>query len=293
MPTDDLSAIAGLEDKHLRVLAIRLQITTFRALVFADRRAIFRAMNHIRPRPTLEQIARWQDQARSELSEPAVDPSDWHPAASFAVIFAQRQVEGVWERQLRAERTEVEPELVPAVWPGWDCTPICGWMLAQLEQQGGRDGRPSTGGTTGEDQAGLTDEMATSTTPPVTRERLRITSAAVISAAGRADLIREGELVAKPPIEMAAPVRMVLTVIGAQPGREVCAIARLRAHSQPEWSSEEPVTTDRSGRADLNLCPVTAGQHEVKLLAWAADATAYPVSVRLPTVTIRPAVNTA
>lgn len=290
MPTDDLSSIPELEAKHLRVPARQLQITTFRPLVLADRRAIHRAMNHIRPRPTLEQIARWQDQARSKLSEPAVDPSDWHPAASFAVVFAQRQVDGVWERQLQAERTEVEPELQPAVWPGWDCSPICGWMLSQLEQPDSSHGRPSTAGAAGENQARL-PEMARSTTPPVTRGRLRITNAAVISAAGQADLIRVGELVTNPPTELAAPARVVLTVTGAQPGDEVCAVVRLRAHGQPQWNSEDPVTTDPSGRADLNLSPITSGQHEVKLLAWTSDATAHLLSVRLPAVTIKPAVK--
>ena len=39
------------------------------------------------------------------------DRSAWHTAASFAVVFSQRQVDGQWERRLEAEQTEVEPEL--------------------------------------------------------------------------------------------------------------------------------------------------------------------------------------
>jgi hypothetical protein len=129
---DELSSIPDIQDKHRRVLAGELKITTFRALARADRRDIHRAMRNLRPRPTLEQIARWQDHARSRLSE-AADQSDWHPAASFAVVFAQRQTtDGEWERRIEVERTEVEPEQEGRTWPEWDCRETCGWMRGQL-----------------------------------------------------------------------------------------------------------------------------------------------------------------
>ena len=132
MVADELSSIPDIQDKHRRVLAGELKITTFRALARADRRDIHRAMRNLRPRPTLEQIARWQDHARSRLSE-AADQSDWHPAASFAVVFAQRQAkDGEWERRIEVERTEVEPEQEGRAWPEWDCREICGWMRGQL-----------------------------------------------------------------------------------------------------------------------------------------------------------------
>ena len=132
MVADELSSIPDIQDKHRRVLAGELKITTFRALARADRRDIHRAMRNLRPRPTLEQIARWQDHARSRLSE-AADQSDWHPAASFAVVFAQRQAkDGEWERRIEVERTEVEPEQEGRTWPEWDCREICGWMRGQL-----------------------------------------------------------------------------------------------------------------------------------------------------------------
>jgi len=286
---DDLSSIPGLDDKHAGVLARRLQITTFRALVLADRRVVYRMMNHFRPRPTLEQIAKWQDQARNKLGEPVMDPSDWHPAASFAVIFSQRQVDGGWEKQIEVERTEVEPELQPTVWVGWDCAPLCGWMLEQLGQFDGDDERvlPTRASDEDEDQAGFADEPASANIPDVTRGRLRIASAAVMDAAGKSDLIQEAELSVNPRVELVSPARVILTVTGAGPGHEVCAVVRIRASGQSQWSSEDPASTDRSGRVELNLSPVNGGDHEVKLLAWAPDATAYPVSVRLPKMTFR------
>jgi len=42
------------------------------------------------------------------------------------------------------------------------------------------------------------------------------------------------------------------------------------------------------GQVELDLTPVPAGDHVVALIAWAPDATAKPVSVTLPSVTIRP-----
>ena len=99
MPSDDLSSIPDLQDKHRDALVRELKITTFRALAQADRRDIQRAMRNFRPRPTLAQIAQWQDHARSRLSEATTDRSDWHPAASFAVVFAQRQVDDGWEQR--------------------------------------------------------------------------------------------------------------------------------------------------------------------------------------------------
>ncbi len=153
MVADDLSSIPDVQDKHRRVLAGELKITTFRALARADRRAIHRAMRNLRPRPTLEQIARWQDQARSRLSEAAADQSDWHPAASFAVVFAQRRAgDGEWERRIEVERTEVEPERQGRTWPDWDCREICGWMREQLGLPGNAE--PAAGETDGEEAAG-------------------------------------------------------------------------------------------------------------------------------------------
>ena len=132
---DDLSSIEGLADKHRRILA-RQHVTDLRGLVQADRRVIHRAMANLRPRPALELISRWQEDARSKLDEVVTDASQWHTAASFVIIFGQRQQEGAWERRVEAERTEVEPELRPQRWDGWDCAPLCAWMTSQLGQLG-------------------------------------------------------------------------------------------------------------------------------------------------------------
>src|SRR5260370_19170061 len=127
-----MDTIPGLEENHRRALADKLGITSLRALAEADRRAIYTALATMRPRPSLARIAAWQRHAGSVLSGAASDPSAWQNAASFAVIFAPRRVDGAWDPQLEAEQTEMEPALEPRQWPGWACGPLCDWMLGQL-----------------------------------------------------------------------------------------------------------------------------------------------------------------
>jgi hypothetical protein len=294
---DDLSSISGLEDKHRRALA-RRRITTLHGLADADQDVIYRAMGSIKPRPTHQQIAQWQGEARSRLGqargaeearggdEAAVDTTEWRPVASFAVVFAQRRVGGIWERRIEAERTEVEPEREPEVWPGWECSPICGWMLGQI-------GRADGAGTAEPGQAGGGNaqpawEPAGAAGPRGVRPQLHIGSAAIIDAAGRADLVTDGAMVAHPPAGLTAPARVVFTVSGARRGTEVQAVARLRGHGEPGRNVADPVAVPPSGRAEFDLSQVTADQLEMDLLAWAPDATARPASVRLPPMRIGP-----
>ncbi|MFY9773830.1 MAG: hypothetical protein WAK28_04580, partial [Trebonia sp.] len=129
---DELDSIPGLAENHRRVLTSKAGITSLQALADADQRAVYTALASIRPRPSLARVAAWQNEARSRLGDAANDRSAWQTAASFAVIFAQRQVDGRWERRLEAEQTEVEPAPEPRKWANWDCGPLCDWMLGQL-----------------------------------------------------------------------------------------------------------------------------------------------------------------
>ena len=198
---DDLSSIEGLADKHRRVLA-RHHVTDLRGLVQADRRVIHRAMANLRPRPTLELISRWQDDARSQLDEAVTDTSDWHTAASFVVIFSQRQREDAWERRVEAERTEVEPERKPQVWPGWDFAPVCAWMTGQLAQSSEPEPPPpavaggpppaGAGPSGGAAPPVPAAEPGSGPQPAAVRPRLRIDSATLIDAAGGTDVVKAG-----------------------------------------------------------------------------------------------------
>jgi hypothetical protein len=279
VPSDDLSSIPGLEDKHLRALA-RQNVTDLAGLADADRQAIYRAMANLRPRPTLEQISRWQDDARNMLPEPETNASDWHPAASFVVVFSQRRAGDTRERRTEAERTEVEPEQNLQIWSGWDCGPICAWMMGQLDQAD-----PAQPPSEPPPEAAAEPPSAE---PAAGRAQLTIDSAAIIDAAGRADVVTAGAVTADPPRELVAPVRVVLTVSGARPGTQVQAVTRILRPDDFGWNPQDPVVVPDSGQAEFDLSGVPVGEHELALIAWAPDASANLVSVSLPKMTIRP-----
>ena len=286
---DDLSSIEGLADKHVRALA-RQHVTDLRGLVQADPEAIYRAMANLRPRPAREQIARWQDDARNKLATPAA--SEWQTAASFVVVYSQRKEGDTWERRVEAERTEVEPERTMQVWSGWDAAPVCDWMRGQLGQAADAGAQPAEEPPTEEPptEEPPTEERAAEPAPaqaaptpgPASRAQLRIDSAALIDAAGRTEVVTAGVLAANPRTELIAPVRVVFAVGGAPPGTALQAVARIQRPDGPGWNPRDPVALAGPGQAEFDLTPVPAGDHEMALIAWAPDATARPVSVRLP-----------
>jgi hypothetical protein len=292
MPSDDLSSIPDLQDKHRRVLAAELKITTFRALVHADRRDIHQAMRNLRPRPTLEQIARWQDHARSGLTDATTDPSDWHPAASFAVVFMQRPAAGGgWERRLDVERTEVEPEQDVRIWPDWDCHEICAWMREQLglparAQPGPPDAAPQDAGPEAAPAGGVVTAPA-----PASRARrraqLRIGKVTVVDPAAPAGAAAAA-VAAAAPAQATGPLRVEISVSGARRDQEIHAVARVLRQGGFGWNPQDPVVIRGAGAASFDLSRLPAGHHEVALIAWAPDGTAEPAVVRLPELTVRP-----
>jgi hypothetical protein len=279
VPDDELSSIPGLQEKYLPALA-RREVTDLRSFARADPQVLYNALARFQPRPSLGQISRWQNAARRMLEEAAIDVSEWHTAASFAVVFAQRQAGGAWEYRIEAERTEVEPERTPEVWPGWECEPLCGWMLAQLGQAG-------AAGVAAEPEAVSAPPAQPAAARAAERTRLRIDSAASIDATSTVDVVEAGALVPDLPAELVAPVRVVATVSGARAGTEVHVVTRIFRRDQPGWNPQAPVVIQGSGPAEFDLSEVPAGEHELALIAWAPDATAEPVSVELPELTIR------
>ena len=278
---DDLSSIEGLADKHVRALA-RQGVTDLRGLAQADQHAVDRAMANLRPRPPLEHISPSPDEARSTLAETGSDVREWQTAASFVVVFSQRRVDDIWERHVEAEQTEVEPERHPEVWSGWECEPVCAWMLGQLPAPAPAGPAPAA--------PPAPSEPATPSEPPpaaASRAQLRIDSAAFIDATGRTEVVTAGALAANPRTELVAPVRVAFTVGGAPPGTGLQAVARIQRPDGPGWNPRDPVALAGPGQAEFDLAAVPAGDHEMTLIAWAPDATARPVSVRLPQVTIR------
>ena len=289
MSSHELSSIQGLEDKHLRALA-RHGVTDVRGLVQADPEVIHRATANLRPRPPRDLVARWQADARSMLAETTPGVAEWQVVASFVVVFFQRRTGGTWERRVEAERTEVEPERNPQVWPGWETGPICDWMLGQLGQANGAE--PGSGDGTAGETTHPAEEDAGAAEPPPTgpaaeRPALRIDSAVIIDAAGRTNVVAAGAAAAGPPRELVALARVAFTVSGAPPGTRLWAVARVLRRDGPGWNAGDPVAVPGSGEVEFDLSAVPPGEHDMGLIAWAPDAAAKPVSVRLPAITIR------
>ena len=274
MPGDDLRSIPDLQASHVRALDDKLGITGFRALADADQRTIYAALRNVRPYTSLARVAAWQDDARSRLAEAAIDMSVWHTAASFAVIFAQRQVNGAWERRLEAEQTEVEPAPEPQQWEDWDCGQLCDWMLAKA----GHSESP------GASKAGAVSR-ATSAASRTRRAELRIDSASITDASHEMGLITGGTLISKPPEELTPPVHLRLTVSGGRSGQQLKAAVWFRRRGAPGWSPQEPVDLPLSGQAEFDLSLVPSGGHNVRLLAWATEPGATMAAVTLPTLT--------
>jgi hypothetical protein len=307
VPSHDLSSIEGLEDKHLRALA-RHGVTDLGGLVQADPEVMYRAMANLRPRPTRDQISHWQGEAGSMLGETGPDASDetepdaaeWQTAASFVVVFSQRRAGDSWERRVEAERTEVEPERHAQVWPGWACEPICDWMLGELGQANGAG--PVAANVTAaapappaEDDADAAEPAPAESAPAESapaepapeRPTLRIDSATVIDVTGRVDVLTADAVVASAPRELVAPVRVAFTVSGARPDTQLRAVTRILRRDGPGQNAGDPAEVPSSGTVEFDLSGVPAGEHDLTLVAWAPGATAKPVSITLPTMTIR------
>ena len=285
MPDGDLGSISGLQEGHQRALASKLGISSLRALADADQRAIYGALANLRPRPSLARIAQWQADAGNELADAEVDQPDWQTTASFAVVFAQRQVGAGWEYRLEAERTEVEPAAESRQWPDWNCEPLSAWMLGQVRRAA--DQSCSGAGPAVQDEPQEAKPAATAASAHPERAELRFESATIIDAEREQDLIRAGAVVAAPAEDLSAPVRLRLTVTGGRSGQHLRAGVWFRRPAEPGWSPHDPVIVSPEGQAEFDLSPVPSGSHDIRLLAWATDAGASLAAMTLPTLTVR------
>jgi hypothetical protein len=283
------------------VLIDQLQVTTCRALVLTDRRAIFAAMRRLRPHPELEEIAFWQDHARDRLGqgEATADPSGdaWEGVASFVVSFERSGP--AHDRQLRlvVEQTELEVEQRTRTWPDWNCHEICGWMTDQLRSGPGLEPDEEGLSDSGAGWAPQADQHsdrapATPLAAPISEEnprppRLWIDRAEIVEGSQRIAVIADGAAVAnKSPLQSTRSGRLELTIGGATPDHEVEVVVRLR---RPRGSGGNPyqvTAAPRDGAVAFDLSQVPAGQFRASLVAWTPDRWASPALIKLPLLSI-------
>jgi hypothetical protein len=282
MADDDLTTIAGLQERHRRVLDLRLGVTTFDALGRADPQAILGATSRIKPRPTIDQIRGWQAEARARALEGGAEAPAWERVATFVLSFEQRALEGRRERQLVVQQTELEREPPPTSWPHWDCGDLCGWLRQNL---GGEEPAPVPGPR--EPEAPGAEESATEGEAGVTAGEagLHVAGVAVVDSTGRVDLVSEGAPGGR-AIDCTPPARLEVRVAGGRTGGEVRVALRFRRPGAPGWNPVPPASTRTGGLAVLDLSPVASGRYDARLVAWAPDGSAEPIGLDLGPLSI-------
>lgn len=271
MADDDLTTIQGLGTRHRQVLIEKLQVTNYEELASADPEAIFEAMVRIRPRPTLQRIRLWKEQARRLRGQAVVEDPGWERAATFVLSFEQRQVESSQERRLVIQQTELELEQPWSSWPDWDCSAICDWL------------RQRVGGSK---PVGPVDAPEPADERTAGAGQLQIVHAAVVDLTERREAVAEGRSTGQ-SLECTIPCRLEVAVAGVPPDREVRVALRFRRVGQAGWSPLEPATLAPHGRVELELPDAVAGRHAARLVAWVPDGSTPPTAVDLPELTIR------
>ena len=271
MADDDLTTIQGLGTRHRQVLIEKLQVTNYEELASADPEAIFEAMVRIRPRPTLQRIRLWKEQARRLRGQAVVEDPGWERAATFVLSFEQRQVESSQERRLVIQQTELELEQPWSSWPDWDCSAICDWL------------RQRVGGSK---PVGPVDAPEPAEERTAGTGQLQIVHAAVVDLTERREAVAEGRSTGQ-SLECTIPCRLEVAVAGVPPDREVRVALRFRRVGQAGWSPLEPATLAPHGRVELELPDAVAGRHAARLVAWVPDGSTPPTAVDLPELTIR------
>ncbi len=259
----ELSSIPGLGPKHEAVLTGPLRIRTALELARADRRVMHAAMRRMRPAPTLEDIAGWQDHARdlaaaarAESPGPPGPPgpagqSGWEQVAAFVVSFETRQTTADPERRLVVEQVEQAPPEPRQEWPAWSREAAWTWMLERLEaEQAAPDSPPAQRESPGQDLAAAGQPgPGAESQPESAAHRGRVPGA--ITATSAPDL----------------PLQVGL---------------RLRRPDAPSHAPCPAVTAVSGETAEIDLDGLPPGEHAAVLTIWASHGKAAAAVIPLP-----------
>jgi hypothetical protein len=288
MPINDLSGISGLDDKRRAVLAQKLEINNCYELIMADRQRIVDAFGRRSYRPTLEDVAVWQDEAR-RMRASSMDAPDlvmaspgWEPVAMFVVAFEERCRGDATERRIVAEQAEIESEASPpprSHWSGWACDDACRWMLERV-------GVPAA--STPPDPAQITSVAevgAAGNRHARTRSKIDIERANLADSSGDIELVAGSRPVPQDRLVWAQPAQLLVTLGGAPtgPGTSV-ALQLVQADGQKQSIVGH---LDDVGRvAEIELSGLADGEYKPTVVAWTLDGSSLPRVVKLPTVEV-------
>jgi hypothetical protein len=287
MPTDDLSGISGLDDRQRTVLDQKAGITSYYELIMADRQRIVDAFGRRTYRPTPEQVAEWQDEAR-RLRASAIDASfsptespEWEPVAMFVVAFEERREGEASERRIVAEQTEIESGISPqprAQWPGWTCDGACRWMLEYVEA--------STGKSTPSDHAQTISVTEVGASPSAeSRSRIDIERAILADAIGDTELVEGSRPLPQGRRTWAQPARLLVTLGGTPSGSGTSVVLQLVRDGGHKLSIAGQF--DAAGRvAEIALGGLPSAEYKPAVVAWTPDGSFLPCVVKLPAVDV-------
>ena len=280
-----LSSIPGLKPKHLTVLTGPLQITSALDLVHADRRIVHAAMRRLRPPPTLEVIASWQDHARDlaeadlaeadlaevgsaevapadvgrpevgrpKVARPAVAPAEapgppgWQQVAAFVVSFEAHRASADPQHRLVVEQVEQAPPEPRQEWPEWPGDAAWTWMLDRVTaEEGGAGPQPARRRPRGPEPVA----RPAAGRPPATED-------AQPASAGRTVRIPPTITTGTPELVPAAgPVRP-LDAAGPAVDIPPGAVLRITATNGPDQPLQVALRLRRAGRPSYTPSPPT------------------------------------
>jgi hypothetical protein len=275
MPTDDLSSLSELDDRQRAVLTEKLGLTSFYELILIDRQRVVEAFGRKSFRPTLEEVAVWQDQARRQRAAAAA-AADWEQVASFVVVFEQRLAADRAEHRVQVEQTEVEPEAPPKDWPSWDCGNVCGWMLERL-------GLSEAGANGAAPEAASHIPQTPAQMPAPSRPHLRIERVTLLDDNGETDLVTGGAIVGEKRADSVLPAQLVVALGESGRANTVSVAVRLRRPGYKSLSVAGQLETTGSTVA-IDLPELAPGPYEATVAAWAPDGSCHPDLTTLPTV---------
>jgi len=308
MPADDLSGISGLDDRRRAVLADKLGITTRYELIMTDRPRIADAFGRRTIRPTLEDVAVWQDEARRMRAasiEAAVSDAaaaGWEPAATFVVAFEERRRGDALERRIVAEQNEVEPDASSqqrSEWPEWTCDDACRWMLESVAVPASADmpapaqiafpaeaSAPETGAAeTGASETGASETGAAAAPAAGIRPKLDVERVDLADSSGGAELVTGSSPVPGARLVWTQPARLLVTLGGGQAGSGASVVLQLvQAGGQKQNIAGH---LDETGRvAEVELSGLADGEYTPTIVARTPDASFLPRIVKLPAVDV-------
>jgi len=288
MPINELSGLSGLDDKQRAVLEQKLEITTCYELIMADRQQIVNAFGRRTIRPTLEDVAVWQDEARRtrassvDASGSAMASSEWEPVAMFVVAFEELRSGDTTDQRIVVEQTDIESEAGPrhrSRWSGWACDDACRWMLERV-------GVPVA--STPPEPAQITSVTKVSAArnrPERTHSKIVIERANLADSSGDIELVAGSRLVPQNRLVWAQPMHLRVTLGGPPTGPGTAVVLQL---VQADGQKQNIVghLDDVGHVAEIDLSGIADGEYKPTVVAWTPDGSSLPRVVKLPAVVV-------